>query len=129
MNSYDVIIIGAGPGGSSAARLLAENNLKVLLLEKYKTPRTKACAGGLPYHLTEFIDFDISDKISSISDTTVFTFKHKKSVKIKNEKIKINMVMREDFDSLLIEKAIENVKDKLGDSISYANSMYEALDA
>ncbi|MGC8992397.1 MAG: geranylgeranyl reductase family protein [Thermoplasmata archaeon] len=31
---YDVLVIGAGPGGSTAARYAARNNLKVLLIEK-----------------------------------------------------------------------------------------------
>ncbi|MBW1762855.1 MAG: FAD-dependent oxidoreductase [Deltaproteobacteria bacterium] len=39
-NSYDVIIIGAGFGGSSCAGLLAKRGLKVLLLDK------NANAGG-----------------------------------------------------------------------------------
>ncbi|MEM4100366.1 MAG: NAD(P)/FAD-dependent oxidoreductase, partial [Thermoplasmata archaeon] len=31
---YDVLVIGAGPGGSSAARYAAKHNLKVLMVEK-----------------------------------------------------------------------------------------------
>jgi len=31
---YDVIVVGAGPGGSIAAKVAAENDLRVLLLEK-----------------------------------------------------------------------------------------------
>ena len=57
MKKYDVIVIGAGPGGAHSARLLAKNNLNVLLLEKYKIPRIKPCAAGLPYHIDEIIDF------------------------------------------------------------------------
>lgn len=33
-SDYDVIVVGAGPGGSSAAKVAAENGLRVLLLEK-----------------------------------------------------------------------------------------------
>ncbi|MEM3811622.1 MAG: NAD(P)/FAD-dependent oxidoreductase, partial [Thermoplasmata archaeon] len=32
--NYDVLVIGAGPGGSTAARFAAEKGLKVLLIEK-----------------------------------------------------------------------------------------------
>ncbi len=43
----DVIIIGAGPAGSTAAKILAENGYKVLLAEKFKMPRYKSCSGQL----------------------------------------------------------------------------------
>ena len=44
---YDVIVAGAGPAGSTAARLCAEHGLRTLLLEKERIPREKPCAGGL----------------------------------------------------------------------------------
>ncbi len=44
---YDAIIIGAGPTGSTAAKTLAENGYKVLLVEKFKMPRYKSCSGQL----------------------------------------------------------------------------------
>lgn len=43
----DVVIVGAGPGGSTAAILLARAGLDVLLLEKSEFPREKVCGDGL----------------------------------------------------------------------------------
>ncbi|HSN43238.1 MAG TPA: geranylgeranyl reductase family protein [Propionibacteriaceae bacterium] len=43
----DVIIVGAGPGGSTAATHLARRGLNVLLLEKSEFPREKVCGDGL----------------------------------------------------------------------------------
>lgn len=40
---YDVLIVGAGPGGSAAAIALAKMGWKVLLLEKAHFPRDKVC--------------------------------------------------------------------------------------
>jgi flavin-dependent dehydrogenase len=44
---YDAIIIGAGPSGCTAARELGCNGYRVLLVEKYKMPRSKSCSGIL----------------------------------------------------------------------------------
>ena len=43
----DVIVVGAGPGGSSAAYHLAQAGLDVALLEKTTFPREKVCGDGL----------------------------------------------------------------------------------
>jgi geranylgeranyl reductase family protein len=44
---YDVIIVGAGPGGCSAAICLARRGYDVLLLEKERFPRGKVCGDGI----------------------------------------------------------------------------------
>lgn len=43
--TYDVVVVGGGIGGSVAARFAAQNGLSTLLLEKDKTPRNKPCSG------------------------------------------------------------------------------------
>jgi geranylgeranyl reductase family protein len=46
-NSADVIVVGAGPGGATAAYHLAQSGLDVLLIEKTTFPREKVCGDGL----------------------------------------------------------------------------------
>jgi geranylgeranyl reductase family protein len=46
-NQADVIVVGAGPSGSSTAYHLANAGLDVLLLEKSQFPRDKVCGDGL----------------------------------------------------------------------------------
>jgi geranylgeranyl reductase family protein len=43
----DVIVVGAGPGGSAAAYHMARHGLRVLMLEKTTFPREKVCGDGL----------------------------------------------------------------------------------
>jgi len=43
----DVLVVGAGPGGSTAAYHLARHGLDVLLVEKASFPREKVCGDGL----------------------------------------------------------------------------------
>ena len=45
--SADVVVVGAGPGGSSTAYHLARAGLDVILLEKSLFPRDKICGDGL----------------------------------------------------------------------------------
>lgn len=47
MMEYDVVVVGSGPAGASAALVTASRNLKTLLVEKRKLPRRKACSGIL----------------------------------------------------------------------------------
>jgi geranylgeranyl reductase family protein len=56
----DVIIVGAGPGGSATAYHLARHGAKVLLLEKTEFPREKVCGDGLtPRAVKQLIDMGV----------------------------------------------------------------------
>lgn len=43
----DVIVVGAGPAGATAARELAEDGISVILLDREEFPRYKTCGGGI----------------------------------------------------------------------------------
>jgi geranylgeranyl reductase family protein len=53
---YDVIVVGAGPGGCSAAISLARHGYDVLLLEKERFPRGKVCGDGISPPALETLD-------------------------------------------------------------------------
>jgi geranylgeranyl reductase family protein len=53
-NTFDIIIVGGGPAGATAAYQLGRAGVKVLLLDKAtEFPREKPCGGGLTARLLE----------------------------------------------------------------------------
>ncbi len=61
--SYDVIIIGAGPGGLACAKAAASHGLTTLVLERKQILGKKVCAGGITWNgLLQKIPIDISEK-------------------------------------------------------------------
>ncbi|MEU7784035.1 geranylgeranyl reductase family protein [Amycolatopsis sp. NPDC049159] len=56
----EVIVVGAGPAGSTVATYLARSGVDVLLLEKTEFPREKVCGDGLtPRGVKQLIDLGI----------------------------------------------------------------------
>ncbi|GAJ10239.1 unnamed protein product, partial [marine sediment metagenome] len=58
MTDYDVIIVGAGPGGLSCARHLSDSGLRVLVLEKNDRLGRKICSGEISPKVLPDEDFD-----------------------------------------------------------------------
>ncbi|MDB6131463.1 MAG: Tryptophan halogenase [Verrucomicrobiales bacterium] len=63
---YDVIVIGGGPGGSSAASYLAKAGKKVLLLEKETFPRFHIGESLLPYNRTIFEELGVLPELEKM---------------------------------------------------------------
>ncbi len=60
---YDVIIIGAGPGGLACAAAASSHGLTTLVVERSHILGRKVCAGGITWNgLLKKIPFEISEK-------------------------------------------------------------------
>lgn len=112
--NYDIIIIGAGPGGSTAAYLLARNNFKVLLVDKEIFPRYKLCGGLLSLKTIQLIkkiyhespEDLIKNKI--IDYYTPFyniTYRNKRIISRNSGDLNLFLVDRTIYDNYLLNKA------------------------
>ena len=104
---YDVIVVGGGPAGSSAARFCAQAGLKTLLIEKERLPRYKVCGGCLSVKTARLVDFDLSPVIENTITGAKFTYCLKDPFFLESSEPIGFMVMRDRFDQLLIKKAVE----------------------
>src|SRR3984885_13083301 len=66
LNNTDVLIIGGGPAGSTAATLLVERGYRVALLEKEHHPRFHIGESLLPANLPIFERLGVADEIKAI---------------------------------------------------------------
>ncbi len=107
MPSYDVIVVGAGPAGAILSYELSREGMSVLLLEKEKLPRYKCCAGGVTAHCAALLDLDASDTVEDTIYSAGVTYKFKDEYVGRSERPLAYMVMRSNFDNLLVEKARE----------------------
>jgi geranylgeranyl reductase family protein len=104
---FDVLIIGAGPGGSIAGKVAAENGYKTCIIEKDvigDKGRYKACGGAIAWELVEKIDYPeekLSRSFESLElhhvDGDRFTKKGKGAT-----------IWRDIFDKFLTDMAVDS---------------------
>ncbi|MBI4709216.1 MAG: geranylgeranyl reductase family protein [Candidatus Portnoybacteria bacterium] len=105
--NYDIVIVGAGPAGSSLAFYLAQSKLKVALIDEEKFPRKKVCAGGLSNRVFSVLPFDISSIIECEISKITLAHGLKKEFTRSYDKRLVAMIKREKFDDFLVQKAKE----------------------
>jgi len=103
----DVIVVGLGPAGSSAAYRLASMGYKVIGLDKELFPRYKPCGGCVSTKIDAIKDFDFSHLLESTVKGVTFSFKAKKNLDILSDKPLGYNIRRDVFDNFLVEKARE----------------------
>ncbi|CQR73486.1 Putative oxidoreductase [Sporomusa ovata DSM 2662] len=72
-DNYDVIVIGAGPAGSAAARRLAQAGLQVLVIEqRQKIGDHVQCAEFVPLMITKYADLRAGDVAQQVTGIKTF---------------------------------------------------------
>lgn len=106
-NSYDVIIVGAGPGGSATAKRCTELGLKILMLEKrLSIGSEKRCGEGLSADTVRLLGQKIpSYCISQTIDGAIIYAPNGKKITIDYGKTAGYVLERKQYDKWLAEQA------------------------
>ncbi|NIM92258.1 MAG: geranylgeranyl reductase family protein [Anaerolineales bacterium] len=106
---YDAVVVGAGPGGSTAARTMAEAGLSVLLLEKRQEIGSPVrCAEGIGQEqLTSFIEPDPSWIAAEVDKAEITSVKGDERNTIQGSGGSGYILERRIFDRVLAEMATD----------------------
>lgn len=102
---YDIIVVGLGPAGATAAYELSKKGFNVLAIDKQKHPRYKPCGGGLTAKIEKILEPDFKNVVERTIYKVNFTFRGTGDLRAASKSPIVYMVMRDSFDSYLVEKA------------------------
>ncbi|WSJ47296.1 geranylgeranyl reductase family protein [Streptomyces sp. NBC_01317] len=102
---WDVVVVGAGPAGASAAYAAAVAGRQVLLLEKAELPRYKTCGGGIigPSRdaLPPGFELPLRDRVHAVT----FSLNGKLARTRRSKRMLFGLINRPEFDASLVEHA------------------------
>ncbi len=105
--SWDAVVVGAGPGGSTAAYDLAAAGADVLLIDRASFPRDKPCGGGVLVSALKLLPYDL-DPVTERTITS-FRVRYKRTWEFEHryhETLAI-MTQRSRLDAYMAERAVD----------------------
>ena len=105
---FDSVIVGAGPGGSTAARELALAGARVLLLDKASFPRDKPCGGGVLISATDKLPFSLEPVSERVITRFRIRFGRGEEFEHRYDRPLALMTQRSRLDAYLAEQAVVN---------------------
>lgn len=105
MTSYDSIVVGAGPAGSTAARLLAQEGGRVLLLDRARFPRDKPCGGAVSIRAANEVGIDLAPVIERTVTEVRVSFRLGRAFGRSSPEPLTYMTQRSRLDGYLAERA------------------------
>lgn len=104
---HDLIVVGAGPAGSAAAREAARRGLDTLVLEKETFPRYKPCGGAISDRALSLLDFALPEDLCERTITGARVHFHGRVMEKHKGYRLTTLVTRSRFDDFLLQKAKE----------------------
>jgi geranylgeranyl reductase family protein len=105
MPSFDVIVIGAGPAGSTAAHRLARDGARVALLDRATFPRDKPCGGGITVRGLAHLPVDVNPVVEDRIRSVELGFGYRHSVSKSSPDPLVLMTQRRRLDAHLADSA------------------------
>jgi geranylgeranyl reductase family protein len=102
---YDVIVVGAGPAGSTTAYRLARAGARVCLLDRARFPRDKPCGGGLTLRAVRELPFSVDPVVEDRVDTLELGLRYTRRWSGRAQEPLILMTQRRRLDAFLADRA------------------------